>query len=95
MASRSNAPLTISFNSRNAIRKLKMELSARNVPPLTYDDVIRLLLEDHDVLARIDDMILAAIESFSEAEAEGMTSISISDVLGVMGELKAAMDGEA
>lgn len=96
MASRSDAPLPIAFSSRNAIRKLKLELSARIGEALTYDDVLLLLLEEHDNIDRIEDMILAAVESFSEAEAEGMTSLPIGDVLGFLGELKAEIewDGE-
>jgi hypothetical protein len=94
MPSRSDAPVPVAFSTRNAVRKLKLGLSARICEELTYDDVVHLLLDDHDAIEQIEDTILAAIESFSAAKAEGMASLPIGDVLWFLGELKAAIEGD-
>ena len=58
------------------------------------------ILQIGDRVMRYDDLFLEgeldkkAVESFSEAEAEGMTSLPIGDVLGFLGELKAEIEGE-
>lgn len=76
-----------------AIVDLRLDISAEIRKSITMGEVIRRLIDDSNRLGTIDDMILAAIESFSEAEAEGMTSLPIGDVLGVLGDLKAEIEG--
>jgi hypothetical protein len=77
-----------------AIADLKLDISAEIREDITMGGVISRLIDDSKRLGTVDDMILAAIESFSEAEAEGMTSLPIGDVLGLLGELKAEIEGE-
>ena len=77
-----------------AIADLKLDISAEIREDITMGEVIRRLIDDRRRLGNVDDMILAAVESFSEAEADGMTSLPIGDVLGFLAELKAEIEGE-
>jgi hypothetical protein len=77
-----------------AIADLKLDISAEIREDITMGEVIRRLIDDRRRLGNVDDMILAAVESFSEAEADGMTSLPIGDVLGFLGELKAEIEGD-
>jgi hypothetical protein len=77
-----------------AIADLKLDISAEIREDITMGGVISRLIDDSKRLGTVDDMILAAIESFSEAESDGMTSLPIGDVLGFLGELKAAIEGD-
>ncbi|MFA5379650.1 MAG: hypothetical protein WC455_28085 [Dehalococcoidia bacterium] len=77
-----------------AITDLKLDISAEIREDITMGEVIRRLIDDSHRLGNVEDMILAAIESFSEAEADGMTSLPIGDVLGFLGELKAEIEGD-
>lgn len=102
MPNRSDAPVPVAFPTRNAVRKLKLELSARIGEELTYDDVVLLLLDDHDAIDRIEDMILSVIESLVDDAGGCMTSLPavdkatmpIKDVISLLNDLKAVIEGD-
>lgn len=90
---RSGAQLSVSPQTHADIDEMRRDMQAELRRDVTQDEVVRAMMDDSHRLGTIDDMILAAIESFSEAEAEGMTSLPIGDVLGVLGDLKAEIEG--
>ncbi len=86
--------IEVARDVHEAIADLKIDISAEIRKSITMGGVVRRLIGDRNRLGNVDDMIMAAVESFSEAEAEGMTSLPIGDVLGFLGELKAAIEGD-
>ena len=91
---RSGAQLSVRPLTHADIDEMRRDMQAEYRRDVTQDDVVRALMDDSHRLGNVDDMILAAVESFSEAEAEGMTSLPIGDVLGFLGELKAEIEGD-
>mgnify|MGYP001152849227 CR=1 FL=1 len=93
-ARRSGAQLSVSLQTHADIDEMRRDMQAEFRRDVTQDEVVRALMDDSHRLGNIDDMILAAVESFLEAEADGMTSLPIRDVLGFLGELKAEIEEE-
>ena len=91
---RSGAQLSVSPPTHADIDEMRRDMQAEFRRDVTQDEVVRALMDDSHRLGNVDDMILAAIESWSEAKAEGMTSLPIGDVLGFLGELKAEIEGD-
>ena len=91
---RSGAHLSVSPLTHADIDAMRRDMQAEFRRDVTQDEVVRALMDDSYRLGNVDDMILAAVESFSEAEAGGMTSLPVGDVLGFLGDLKAEIGGE-
>lgn len=91
---RSGAQLSVSPQTHTDIDEMRRDMQASFRRDVTQDEVVRALIDDSHRLGNVEDMILAAIESFSEAESEGMTSLPVGDVLGFLGELKAEIEGD-
>ena len=99
---RSGAQLSVSPQTHADIDEMRLDMQAELRRDVTQDEVVRALMDDSHRLGNVDDMVLAAIESLVDDAGGCMTSlpardkatIPIKDVIHLLSELKAEIEGE-
>lgn len=99
---RSGAQLSVSPLTHADIDEMRRDMQAEYRRDVTQDEVVRALMDDSHRLGNIEDMILAAIESLVDDAGGCMTSLPamdkatmlIKDVIKLLSELKAEIEGE-
>jgi hypothetical protein len=99
---RSGAQLSVSPLTHSDIDAMRRDMQAGIRRDVTQDEVVRALMEDSRRLGNVDDLILAAIESLVDDAGGCMTSLPamdkatmlIKDVISLLSELKAEIEGE-